>query len=93
MAFEVGEVVTRYGEWDTCDNPRGEFKAVQAPWGCGVLHVSSVAEDWLPGSLFSVIDKTMSCASKTTDTLSFTKVYSPSRPEPTPPSSQSQAVK
>lgn len=24
VAFEVGEVVTRYGEWDTCDNPRGQ---------------------------------------------------------------------
>ena len=24
VAFEVGEVVTRYGEWDTDDNPRGE---------------------------------------------------------------------
>ncbi|EIM88515.1 uncharacterized protein STEHIDRAFT_95773 [Stereum hirsutum FP-91666 SS1] len=23
VAFEVGEVVTRYGEWDTCDNPKG----------------------------------------------------------------------
>lgn len=26
VAFEVGEVVTRYGEWDTCDNPKGESK-------------------------------------------------------------------
>ncbi|KDQ64887.1 hypothetical protein JAAARDRAFT_28540 [Jaapia argillacea MUCL 33604] len=23
VVFEVGESVTRYGEWDTCDNPRG----------------------------------------------------------------------
>jgi len=23
VVFEVGETVTRYGEWDTCDNPRG----------------------------------------------------------------------
>lgn len=24
VVFEVGEHVTRYGEWDTCDNPGGE---------------------------------------------------------------------
>lgn len=23
VVFELGELVTRYGEWDTCDNPRG----------------------------------------------------------------------
>lgn len=27
VAFEVGETVTRYGEWDTCDNPRGESQS------------------------------------------------------------------
>lgn len=24
VVFQVGEAVARYGEWDTCDNPRGE---------------------------------------------------------------------
>lgn len=24
VVFEVGESVSRYGEWDTCDNPRGK---------------------------------------------------------------------
>ncbi|KAI0750920.1 WD40-repeat-containing domain protein [Daedaleopsis nitida] len=23
VVFQVGETITRYGEWDTCDNPRG----------------------------------------------------------------------
>ncbi|CCM04827.1 uncharacterized protein FIBRA_07020 [Fibroporia radiculosa] len=23
VVFQIGEVVTRFGEWDTCDNPRG----------------------------------------------------------------------
>lgn len=25
VVFEVGERVTRYGEWDTCDNPKGKL--------------------------------------------------------------------
>ena len=23
VVFEIKDLVTRYGEWDTCDNPRG----------------------------------------------------------------------
>lgn len=26
VVFQVGESVTRYGEWDTCDNTRGEIE-------------------------------------------------------------------
>lgn len=25
VVFEVGDYVSRYGEWDTCDNPRGQL--------------------------------------------------------------------
>ena len=25
VVFQVGETVERYGEWDTCDNPRGAY--------------------------------------------------------------------
>jgi WD repeat-containing protein 45 len=25
VVFELGELVTRHGEWDTCDNPRGQL--------------------------------------------------------------------
>lgn len=25
VVFEVGTQVSRYGEWETCDNPRGEM--------------------------------------------------------------------
>jgi WD repeat-containing protein 45 len=28
VVFEVGDRVTRHGEWDTCDNPRGESRVV-----------------------------------------------------------------
>lgn len=24
VVFEIGESISRYGEWDTCDNPRGK---------------------------------------------------------------------
>jgi WD repeat-containing protein 45 len=25
VVFQIGESMTRYGEWDTCDNPRGDY--------------------------------------------------------------------
>lgn len=25
VVFQVGDTVSRFGEWDTCDNPRGEY--------------------------------------------------------------------
>lgn len=25
VVFQIGDQVTRFGEWDTCDNPRGEY--------------------------------------------------------------------
>jgi WD repeat-containing protein 45 len=30
VVFEIKEIVTRYGEWETCDNPRGQY--VQLTW-------------------------------------------------------------
>ncbi|TFK43640.1 WD40-repeat-containing domain protein [Crucibulum laeve] len=32
VVFEVGEQVTRYGEWDTCDNPQGLLAMATAPY-------------------------------------------------------------
>lgn len=31
VVFEIGKSVSRYGEWDTCDNPRGGFDAHRLP--------------------------------------------------------------
>lgn len=31
VVFQVGEQITRYGEWDTCDNPRGIVIPVTRP--------------------------------------------------------------
>ncbi|KDR83857.1 hypothetical protein GALMADRAFT_262220 [Galerina marginata CBS 339.88] len=32
VVFQVGESVTRFGEWDTCDNPRGLLAIATAPY-------------------------------------------------------------
>jgi len=32
VVFQIGESVTRYGEWDTCDNPRGLLAIATAPY-------------------------------------------------------------
>ncbi|KAH9482816.1 WD repeat domain phosphoinositide-interacting protein 3 [Psilocybe cubensis] len=32
VVFQVGETVTRYGEWDTCDNPRGLLAMATSPY-------------------------------------------------------------
>ncbi|KAF8974201.1 WD40-repeat-containing domain protein [Flammula alnicola] len=32
IVFQIGESVTRYGEWDTCDNPRGLIAIATAPY-------------------------------------------------------------
>ncbi|PPQ77365.1 hypothetical protein CVT25_010946 [Psilocybe cyanescens] len=32
VVFQVGESVTRYGEWDTCDNPRGLLAMATSPY-------------------------------------------------------------
>ncbi|KAK7049625.1 Phosphatidylinositol 3,5-bisphosphate-binding protein [Paramarasmius palmivorus] len=32
VVFEVGEQITRYAEWDTCDNPRGLVSIATAAW-------------------------------------------------------------
>ncbi|KAF8812338.1 hypothetical protein BYT27DRAFT_7087744 [Phlegmacium glaucopus] len=32
VVFQIGESVTRYGEWDTCDNPRGLLAMATAPY-------------------------------------------------------------
>ena len=32
VVFEIGERVTRYGEWDTCDNPKGEQGETTFVW-------------------------------------------------------------
>jgi len=52
VVFEVGDQVTRYGEWDTCDNPRGKHN----PWfRVPDLHVAFLKKynilPFLPGLL------------------------------------------
>ncbi|ETW84588.1 hypothetical protein HETIRDRAFT_382224 [Heterobasidion irregulare TC 32-1] len=32
VVFEIGAAVTRYGEWDTCDNPRGLLAIATGPY-------------------------------------------------------------
>lgn len=37
VVFELGAAVSRYGEWDTCDNPRGTYNATIHPQTIPVL--------------------------------------------------------
>lgn len=36
VVFEVGERIVRYGEWDTCDNARGECCSVSRTAAAGL---------------------------------------------------------
>ncbi|KAG5343040.1 hypothetical protein C0989_000030 [Termitomyces sp. Mn162] len=49
VVFQVGEQVTRYAEWDTCDNPKGKYVHIEkeidpsAPVHAGLLAMATAA--------------------------------------------------